>query len=174
MNIFSAGGKVVPMQRIEQFINETLTGEAQRNALDFTTYLTESELLFERCLNGFWEDKLYWIVKYKDKTVCQIFINGYEKGDWVVWSDDSGSNPFNEFPLGEHTKDIAWKNVGFCGGGGCCRDMGTRKVIFGKEFDNVCFTTLRFDNPNTEAVDCMKKMVEIRKTDILSNVQQAK
>jgi hypothetical protein len=156
----------VPEHNIEHFINETLVGDTQRNALDFTAYLKTGGLLFERNRNGFWEDKLYWTVKYKDKTVCQIYINGYEKGDWVVWSDDSGSNPFRDYPLDEPAKKVAWENVGLCGNGGCCRDRGTRKVIFGKEFDNVCLTVLRFDNPNTEALDCMKKMVEIRKIDI--------
>ena len=110
-------------------------------------------------------------MKYKDETVCQIFVNGYEKGHWVVWSDDSGSNPFSEFPLDEHTKEVAWKNVDFCGNGGCCRDMGMRKTIFGKSFDNVCLAILRFDNPNDDAVGCMKKIVEIKKADILGNVQ---
>jgi len=159
-------------QSIEHFINETLAGEAQRNALNFTAYLRADNLLFERCLYGFWEDKLFWAVKYKGETVCQIFINGYEEGHWVVWSDDSNTNPFSDFPLDEQTKEIAWKNIDFCESGGCCNDnMGKRKVIFGKEFDNVCIAILRFNNPNAEAVECLKKMVQIRKTDILRNVQ---
>jgi hypothetical protein len=74
--------------------------------------------------------------------------------------------------LDEQTKKIAWKNIDFCLSGGCCNDnMGKRKVIFGKEFDNVCIAILRFNNPNAEAVECLKKMVEIRKTDILRDVQ---
>lgn len=156
---------------IDHFINETLAGEAKRNALDFIAYLRADELLFERCLYGFWEDKLYWVVKYKDETICQIFVNGYKEGDWVVWSDDSGSNSFFDFSLDEYIKEVAWKNVGYCGSGGCCRDMGTRKVIFGKAFDNVCLAILRFDNPNAEAVTCLKKMVEVRKADIMNNIQ---
>jgi len=162
----------MPEQGIEYFISKTLMGETQKNALSFTAYLKANVLLFERCLNGFWEDKLYWVVKYKDETVCQIFVNGYEEGNWVVWSDDSGTNPFSNSLLDEQTKEVAWKNVGHCGGGGCCRDVGTRKVIFGKEFDNVCLAILRFDNPNADAVECMKKIVEIRKNDILENVQR--
>jgi hypothetical protein len=169
--MLSVGGKAMPEQEIEYFISKTLMGEAQNNALGFTAYLRANALLFERCLNGFWEDKLYWVVKYKDETVCQIFVNGYEEGHWVVWSDDSGANPFSDSPLDEQTKEVAWKNVGHCGGGGCCRDTGTRKVIFGKEFDNVCLAILRFDNPNADAVECMKKIVEIRKNDIHENVQ---
>ncbi|MCL2189957.1 MAG: hypothetical protein FWC16_13350 [Defluviitaleaceae bacterium] len=158
-------------QSIDYFINETLTREAQKNALNFTAYLRTDGLLFERCLYGFWEDKLYWIVKYKGETVCQIFVNGYEEGGWVVWSDDSGINSFKDFPLDEHTKEIAWMNVGFCGKGGCCNEMGTRQLVFGKEYENVCLAILRFDNPNAEAVACLKKMVEIRKADIVRNIQ---
>jgi aminoglycoside 6-adenylyltransferase len=157
---------IMSEQSIEYFINETLAGEARKNAHDFIAYLRADGLSFERCLYGFWEDKLYWVVKYKNEVVCQVFINGYEAGHWVVWSDDSGDNSFSDFPLDEDIKEVVWRNVGFCGGGGCCRDMGTRKVVFGKVFDNVCLTVLRFDNPNAEAVACMKKMVEIRKAKI--------
>jgi hypothetical protein len=150
--------------KIEQYITEYLSGGTLANALDFTAFLRAFGMVFERCRNGYWEDKLYWTVKYKNETVFQIFVNGYESGQWVVWSDDSGVNWFANEPLDERAKEIAWANVGFCGKGGCCRDMGTRKIIFGRAFDDVCLTALRFDNPNADAVDCMKKISAIRKS----------
>ena len=157
-------------KEIENYIGEFLTENSQINALNFSEYLRANEMLFERCRNGYWEDKLYWTVKYKSQTVFQILINGYEEGHWVVWSDDSGSDWFRDFPLDEYIKETAWNNVGFCGKGGCCRNMGTRRMIFGREFDNVCIAALRFNNPGAEALECMKRMSEIRKNDILKNV----
>lgn len=65
----------MPEQEIENFIDEVLTGETQKNALEFTAYLRANEMLFVRG-RGYWEDKLYWMIKYNDEYVCFILING--------------------------------------------------------------------------------------------------
>ena len=163
----------MPEKRIEDFIAEVLIANVQHNALNFIAYLRANEMQFERG-RGYWEDKLYWLIKYKDEYVCFILIGAEEKpgpGPWIVWSDDSGSNCFEDYPLDEQMKEIAWKNVDICGNcGGCGKPGGTRKTIFGKEFNNVCRTTMRFTEPDAEVLECMKKMVEIRKNDILRNI----
>jgi len=47
------------------------------------------------------------------------------------------------------------------------KSLGKTEVIFGKEFTNVCggadHLAMRFDNPNSEALECAKKMVDMRK-----------
>ena len=61
-------------------------------------------------------------------------------------------------------KEIAWKHVDICGNcGGCKNPGGNRKTIFGKEFDNICVTPMRFDNPNAETIECVKKLIDIRR-----------
>jgi len=163
----------MPEQKIENFITEFLATDAQKNALEFVAYLRASEMQFERG-TGYWESKLYWIIKYKDEIVCFILIGSEEKpgpDPWTIWSDDSGSNCFADFPLDEQMKEVAWKNVDICGNcGGCDKPGGSRKTIFGKEINNVCRTTMRFIDPDAETLECMKKMVEIRKNDILRNI----
>ena len=162
----------MPEQKIESHINDVLAGSAQKLALDFVTYLRAQEMQFEKG-TGYWEDKRYWVIKYKDEYVCFILVNGYgsvshmdEPEGWIIWSDDSGGDWFASSSLDEHTKEIAWKNVDYCGHcGGIC-DGGTHKTIFGKEFDKVCRTAFRFDNPNAEAVECAKRLVELRKNNI--------
>lgn len=164
----------MPEQRIENFIEKVLTGETQKSALEFTEFLRANGMLLIRG-KGYWKDKLYWMVKYKDQYVCFILINGSgteEKfAPWTIWSDDSNSDCFADFPLNEHTKEIAWKNIDICGNcSGCDNPGGSRKMIFGKEFNNVCRTAMRFINPDAEVLDCVKKIVEIRKNDILRNI----
>lgn len=162
----------MPEQRIEKYIGEVLAGDAQKNALEFVAYLRAGEMLFERG-KGYWNSKLYWIITFQNEIVCFILLNGSGVEEvfapWTIWSDDSGSNWFEDFPLDEHMKEIAWKYVDSCGNCGSCSDQGMHKTIFGKEFRNVCCTTMRFINPDVEAIECLKKMVEIRKHDILSN-----
>jgi len=119
---------------------------------------------------GYWKDKLYFICNYQNKNICYILINGYEEGSWVIGSDDSDSNWFEDFPLNEHIKEILWKNVNICDNpsacGACSLGHGTRKTIFGKEFHSVCLSAFKFTNPDAETVECIKQLFEIRKNDI--------
>lgn len=61
---------------IEQHIHEALAGNAQRLALDFAAYLRNQGMQFE-CGTGYWEDKRYSHIKYKDNYVCFILVNGF-------------------------------------------------------------------------------------------------
>ena len=159
--------------KIENYIANALVGEAQDNALALIAHLRASDMQFERG-GGWWEKKLYWCVNYNDESVCYILIYTPACAEdstepWVVWTDDSGSNWFADSSLSEENKEIAWSNVDICGSseatcGGC---MGRkRKTIFGRDFDNVCGITFRFNNPNADAVECMKGLIAMRKRDI--------
>ena len=162
-------------KRIDDFINELLIGDAQRNALEFVTYLRTNEMQFKK-EKGYWEDKCYWGISYKGKYVCSVLINNYEKTDpesWTVWSDSSGSKWYEDSLLDEHLKETAWDNVDICGDVGecgyCGHSGGISKKIFGKDFYNVCLTVFRFNNPNASTVECIIKLLEIRKSDIINH-----
>lgn len=167
----------MPEQKIENMIDEVLIGDAQKNALAFTAYLQANDLAFEQAKDGYWKDKPYWL-KYKDKAVCYVFIHGSpakyigEPEGWIVWTDDSGSNCFADDQADEQTKEIAWEHIDVCGN--CSPNSpcfgGSSKTIFGKSFDHVCRTTMIFVNPDTKALECLKKLLEIRKEDILSPI----
>jgi hypothetical protein len=80
--------------KIENYITDTLSGDVQKNALEFVAFLQANEMQFERS-GGYWEGKFYWCVNYKGKSVCFILIYSPtsemdSKEPWVVWSDDSG------------------------------------------------------------------------------------
>lgn len=162
-------------QEIIKDIGEVLTGDTQKLAHDFVTYLSTLGMQFEKG-TGYWADKRYWMVKYNNEYVCFILVNGYgsvrhqdEPEGFHIWSDDSGEDWFVNSPLDEYTKEIAWKNVDYCVHcGGVC-EGGTHKTIFGKEFNGVCRTTFRFDNPDVEAMECAKQLVKLRENDILKN-----
>ena len=63
--------------------------------------------------------------------------------------------------MDDETKELAWKYVDHCGHCGSCGG-GRHKVIFGKEFNDVCGCTFRIDNPKQEDLKLLKTMVEIR------------
>ena len=150
---------MMPEYKIDNYIEDALTGDARQNAVNLFEYLLKNEFHFERG-KGYWADKLYWMVKCKDEYVCFIFINSDKDGNWIIWSDDSSSDWYADAPMDESMKEIAWKHVDICGNcGGCKNPGGNRKTIFGKEFDKVCVTPMRFDNPDAKTVECVKKLM---------------
>ena len=166
----------VSEKRIEDYINKFLTGDAHTNALGFVAYLRANEMEFERYNKGYWEGKLYWRIKYKSETVYYVLINSSDDTvPWIIWSDDSATNSFENSLPNEQMKEIAWKNVDICRGnkcGGCNLGTGTPKTIFGKGFDSVCGTLFRFDNPDALAVECTTTLMDIRKSDILNRERE--
>lgn len=143
---------------------KNIIGEVSKNALDFFVYLVVCGMEIERG-KGYWTDKLYWIVNYKDQSVCYVLISDdKDKESWIIWSDDSGSNCFADYKINITLQEIGWKHIDFCGKCcGCDSPGGKTKRVFGKDFDNVCRTTMKFINPNKEELNFVKKMIKIRK-----------
>ena len=159
----------MPNKTIEQYISEILTGDTRKNASEFVAALRGTGMDFTRG-GGYWADKLYWLAMFGGEFVCSFLIGPEEIGQnantFMIWSDNCGTGWYENADIDESTRETFWQNVDFCGNCGFCSG-GTRKVIFGREFENVCITTFRFDNPDSDAVKCAIKMVELRKNDIL-------
>ena len=127
----------------------------RENALDFINYLNK-DLSFE-------DEDWCWNAKFKNEIVFFFRIGGFQdEPNWLAWSADDYSNA----EIDEKFKKIAWENICTCGNcGGDCTP-GRRAVIFGKEFDKCCTSSLMFINPNGESLECLKKLIDIRKCDI--------
>ena len=98
------------------------------------------------------------------------FIGVYK----ILILNRSGDAWYENVVLDERIKAIAWQNIDICTDYNSCRSCGnpgkmSRKKIFGKEFDNVCPVTIKFENPNVVAVECMKNVFEARKNYIFDN-----
>jgi len=158
----------MPDKDIEAYIQELLTGDKQAVSLALAIFLRTNGFTFERG-GGYWADKWYWHVKHQDQYAGYIALN-YPEGQtdsWTVWTDEYDTPSYADHPLDAEIKQAAWAHVDFCGHCGSCEQQGVRKVLFGKEFDNVCGTTFRFDNPDAAALACMQTLFSIRKEDIV-------
>lgn len=162
-------------ENIKAIITSTFIGEMRVKLLDFIEYLELQNMQFE-CGTGYWENQNYWMITYKNEYVCFLLLNGIgdEKtlSPLTIWTDDSGSKWFEHYPIDEQQKEIAWNNVDYCVNCGACSG-GKRKNIFGREFSNVCRTTMRFVNPDLETLEFIKKIVDIRKEDIIQKYTDA-
>lgn len=159
---------------LEDYVISELSMEDQRIALNFISYLRNSGMEFVKD-KGYWKDKIYYLIKYQEKCVCFIAIKDPDEKEnrWTVWSDDIHSDWLGEKQLEEDMKAIAWSHVDTCENCGSCGG-GKPKVIFGKEFSRVCGCTFRIDNPSAGDLLFMKKMVEIRKNEIISFTMREK
>lgn len=152
---------------IEEVIGEELSLDDRRVALDFVAFLRETGVDFVRD-QGYWRDKVYFLVQYHHDCVCFIAVNDPDEPEnrWTVWSDDMSPAYLANDAIESELKGIAWEHVDLCGNCGSCGG-GRNKLIFGKEFERVCVCTFRFDNPGINDLPFLKKMVEIRKQELL-------
>ena len=75
-------------------------------------------------------------------------------------------------PFNDRMKEIAWSNIhncDDCGGSSAWCGTDKRKMVFGREF-KVCVSPIAFTGPDAEAVECMKKMVDMKKHAIDASV----
>jgi len=140
----------------EMIANAALSGGALQSALDFAAYLRE---------NGLAAGGEHGEVAYKGKCACYMHLDGSDQkpGPWTIWSEGGYSGEYDGIPMDARMKEIAWAHVNYCGDcGGSC-SPGTQKVIFGKTFDHVCGADMAFHVPDAEALECVKKLLEMRK-----------
>ena len=73
-------------QPIEEIISDNLPVAYQGNALDFIRFLRENEMEFIRD-NGYWKNKIYYLIKFQNKYMCFIAIKDPDEKDnfWTVW-----------------------------------------------------------------------------------------
>jgi hypothetical protein len=150
--------------QFEEYIKENLIGDTQQNALNFVRHLASIGMTSGGSAN----DGQFI---YKGVKVCNTYFGnskytGYPE-PWTIWTEGEYSEEIESIPFNDRMKEIAWANVHNCDENCPNRNTwcsaGQRKIIFGREFDNVCVSVMGFTNPDTEAVECTKKLMEIRK-----------
>jgi len=144
----------------QQAITEILIGETQKNALDFAAFLNANDM-------GTGDDGSNGTVTYNGEVLAYMHMDGKPEmpGPWTIWPSVTGTVP-EDFVFDEAMKEIAWKNVNICGkcGGDCA--PGSRKTVYGKEFDNVCGAILAFTDPTADELACVKRVLEMIKYDV--------
>ena len=131
-----------------QKIKALLIGDAQKNALDFDAFLRENKI----------PANLYVI------TIVGDGGNFPHIRPWVIFftacdfnQDETTENDLIEF---------AWKHAHICDHFitdgkrcGCGRQPGSRRIIFGKEFENICHCPMQFINPDADTLENAKKLL---------------
>jgi len=157
---------VKPRLKIEDDLSNALSGDKLKNALDFIAYMKESGMTAHAEHTGAFEYNGEWVC-----IVCVIPIDGVP--GWTIF-DNPLTSKFDDFPVDESLKEFAWAHVNICtscgGSSGCGSQPGRRKVIFGKEFENVCTSDVAFWSPDADALGKIKRMIDIWKESVDSKL----
>jgi len=138
-----------PMQTIENLITEKLTGDMQKNALDFVAYMRAAGMENDEANSS--------AFNYKGQWVCILII---DEGNWTIY-DNPLTKHYDDYPVDAKLKQFAWANVHICATGHCDSSPGARKTILGKEFENVCTSEVAFRNPDAKTLKYVMQLTDI-------------
>ena len=150
---------------IEDVIIRKLSGDMQENALDFVAFMKANAMKSDASHSS--------AFVYGDKWVCIIVVDDCMDGTmgWTIYDNPlCGRYEALTVEVDEDLQAFAQANVHLCGhflsGGehcGCGNQPGKQVSIFGKAFDNVCTSEVAFRNPDAEALEKIKRLIEIWK-----------
>ena len=148
---------------IEEQIKTRLSGDLQKNTLEFAAYLKSNDVSPESVYScGF---------DYLGERVCILFVE--DNGSLYVYFNGKFIHEPKSLQVSTHLKEFAHANVNYCSYLGidgkncdCGGRPGSSITIYGKIFDYVCHAPLVFFNPNSETYEKIKELVSIWKHNI--------
>ena len=158
--------------KIREKFAEVFSEERLKSTLDFVDYLEESGRLCEFnpddpciCFDYMGEySGLFLYEKNEDITMSIWFL--------LCWRNNCDVSEHENFPVDENLKEFAQKNIHKCTECGGCRSYGfgpTSRIIFGKEFDNVCNDVFHFYSPEGDELKNVIRLMELQKHIIADN-----
>jgi len=146
---------------IEDVIGDVLEGDVLQNAVNLIAYLRENKM------KPAWSATNAWKISYKTYTVCFIRLHGaaeYHNLKAGSWHVIPFIGEYEDFALSGELREIVWANKKTCPQCGKCALK--LHQVFGKEYDYVCEKSIVFTNPDAKSVECVKRLLELRRNDI--------
>ena len=147
--------------KIEKAVRGVLSGDTLSNALELFSYLRENKM------NPVNTSKNGWKLSSKGCVVCYMGLDSATGAFYI--------NPFiSEYEhgsLSDDLKEIVWSkkkqgtacercHVVSGDGYNCSYKLNT---VFGKRFEDACARSVTFINPDSEEIECIKKLLALRK-----------
>ena len=142
----------------EDQINALLSGDAQKNALEFAAFLRANRLSLERL-----DDCDGWNVYVKGINSAFVQIFGGRNNFNIVLHISTYDG---ESPVDDELKEFTWTHVLLCPGCGAptfCEESQNRRTIFGREYESTCQSPLVFLDPGAEDLVKIQKLLLVLK-----------
>ena len=142
--------------KIEEIIPEYLEGGAKQSLYELLEFCRTNLVKYP------WSATNIWKLQLKGKTIGMIYIGKFpcQKADITkkIWYIHIPM--FEEIIIKEHLTEVIHRNVLPCVHGQKSCGPGKTTTILGKEFNGV--HGVLFKNPDTETLDCIKKMIKFQ------------
>jgi len=150
--------------KIEEAMSNVLNSETQVNALELISFLRNNKM------NPAHTSKNGWKISSKACVVCYIWLDS----DTETLTLNPFIGEYDQHSLSNDLKEIVWSNKTqgpSCGGCHVISGSGYNcsykiNTVFGKKYDDACARSIVFKNPNSEEIECIKKLLLMRKNTI--------
>jgi len=140
--------------KIEEQIKNGLSGDVQKNALDFTAFLQANNFTPE--LN---REHGGWNIRSNGRVI--VFLKVWISREKVFAIILNACN-FSGDPA-DDVREFAWSRVTFCpkgcGRSEICKLSRKRATIFGKDFEHICTAPYEFFNLNADELKKAQQLV---------------
>ena len=159
--------------KFEEDIKNALSGDMKKNALDFVAFLKAGGMTHDVHTNVF---------SYMGKDVCCVTLDGdsHPCGPWTIYWGDFDIYEQDHFKIDEQLKEFVLANIHFCStykhntAPHCNNSPGINRMIFDNQYKNVCTSSLQFRVPDAGALEKIKKLAELRKSNINVEIKKTK
>ena len=138
---------------IEDQIKSGLSGDVQKNALDFTAFLRANDFTPEVNI-----EHDGWTISSSGRVIVFLKVISDENVFAIVLNACN----FTGDPS-DDVRDFTWERVVFCptgcGASTICEMSQKRVSIFGKDFENICIAPFEFFNLNADELQKAQKLV---------------
>jgi len=146
--------------KIEEAVG-ILSGETLTNAHNLISFLHDNKM------NPINTSKNGWKIISKACVVCYIWLEPNNTLTICPFISEYESTSLSEeFKEIVWSKKTPWSSCGTCqaiDGGHCSYKV---KTVFGRRYDNACARSIVFKDPNSNEIECLKKLLEMRKNTI--------
>jgi len=137
-------------------IKKALTGDLQKDALEFLDYLESDELALDSVGEPICSMLIHPI---QNQPYWNLYIGGYPS---LVYKTER-----QDLQIDNDLKEFVWSTVKVCAyfktngeNCGCGQQPGYTLMIFGKKFNNCCQCPIWFGNPDAETAIKIKRLIE--------------
>jgi len=141
-------------KEIEEAISDSFDGEMKKRMLDFIAYLRKNKM------NPAPSSATSWKISYKACVVCYLRCDL----DAGIMTAQPVLGEYGQDSLSDEFKETVWENTKKekdCHGS--CRCSYKLKTVFGRAFKHNCGLHIVFTNPNASEIECLKKLLEMRR-----------
>jgi len=152
--------------KIDEVVGNIINEENLGNALDLISFIKENKISLRwsstNCWQLYYKSKRIGIIRMTEKAY-PMYALGASSWLFAPWGlDDILEIVADDNPK---AKEIILSNVRQCNSCSSC-GPGHKRTFLGRQFDKACHAGISMINPDKVTVNCIKRMLEVKKNQL--------